>query len=83
MEHDILIGLDVVHIDALHFLLASWVIGHAIPADMSEEESATEVEGILDSLSIFVMNAMDLNPLVDGALLRGKEEEKRSVDKRS
>jgi hypothetical protein len=36
---------------------------------MSEEEAATEVQRILNRLCVFVMDAMDLNPVVNRSLL--------------
>lgn len=68
LEHDILVGLNVVHVDALHFLLAFRVEAQAVPADMCEEEAALEVQRVLDGLGEFVVDPVDSNPIVDRAL---------------
>lgn len=68
LEHDVLVSLDVAHVDSLHLLLAVGVERQAVPADMGEEEAALEVERIFFSLSEFVVNAVNLNPVVGRAL---------------
>lgn len=64
MEHNVFVGLDVIHVDSLHFLLTFRMETEAIPADMREEKSSAEVQRILDRFSKFVMNAVNLNPVV-------------------
>lgn len=68
LEHDVLVRLDVAHVNALHLLLAFWVEAQAIPSDVSEEESSLEVKRILDGFSEFVVDSMNSNPIVHRAL---------------
>lgn len=68
LERDILISLHVVHIDALHFLLAFRVERETVPSNVRKEESTTEVKRILQGLGEFVVNSVDSDPIVYRAL---------------
>lgn len=68
LEHDVLISFEIFQINAIHFTLTSWMIRETIPADVGEEEAATEIKWILGGFSILVVDAMDLGPFVHRAL---------------
>lgn len=76
LEHDVLISLDVVHVNPPHFLLAVRVERQTVPADMGEEEASLKVERIFFGLGELVVNAMDLNPVVDRGLQVAKRDKK-------
>lgn len=73
LEHDVFVGFNIAHVDSVHFFSAFGVESQAIPADMREEKAAAEIQRILDGLSVFVVNSMNLYPVKHRALTESED----------